>query len=201
METRSYQSPLLPSKEDGKLIVTALAIPYNKQSRPLDMGNGRKGIEIIVDGAFDDSLRNNAGTLFLSGPEHNGSTRLCIPANGSLVTERRSDGIWIKATLPDTSFGRDVYTLVDTGYLPEASFTFDQAKDSWKREGETFYRSIHKANLKEFTFTGIGAYPDTKTFTRSLESAKLEEPEIVVDPRFKLIEILTLPSIRKVQVR
>lgn len=138
---------------------TGFAARYDVPSLPLPF------IERIAPGAFARTLRSrNDVRMYVNHDDRLvlGSTRA-----KTLRLEDRADGLFVEADLPETSYGRDLSTLIERGDVRTMSFGFSTVKDSWSADGAE--RTLTEVRLHEVSVvTGVAAYPQTSASVRNL---------------------------------
>lgn len=93
--------------------------------------------------------------------------------NNTLELDIREDGVYFKAHLPDTSSGRDLYTLIKRGDIDKCSFGFTVDDEEFDEKTNTFIiKKIKK--LYEISVVDFPAYENTSISARS-EVEKIEE--------------------------
>ena len=94
--------------------------------------------EKIAKGAFASSLPNGDIRALWS---HNTDLVIGRTRNGSLKLREDDTGLAFDLLLPDTTQGRDAFTLIKEGFVTGVSFGFRVKKDSWEcGEGEKPHR-------------------------------------------------------------
>lgn len=104
-----------------------------------------------------------------------GQQILARTRNNSLILQVRDDGLYFTASLPETSFAKDVYTLIRDGILTGVSAGFIVDDDDFNRDNLT--RIIKRFKfLKEISIVDNPAYIDTQvsTSTRNYIGAQQE---------------------------
>lgn len=127
------------------------AAVFNSPSEPLPF------TEIVKPGAFKRSLQSRNRMMLLWN--HDTSNPLASTRNGSLKLTEDNVGLKVIATLPDTTLGRDISTLVRTGVIDSMSFGFAVKKDSWTSDGATRY--LEDVSLFEVSLVSTPAYGGT----------------------------------------
>lgn len=148
--------------EDGERRIGGYAAVFNKEARISE-----RLIEKIAPGAFRSSLGGDIRALW----SHNTDHVLGRTTNGSLKLSEDERGLAFDLALPDTTQGRDAYTLIKQGYVTGVSFGFRVKKDSWTRgDGSTPHlRTLEEVELIEVSPTAFPAYTDTSVSSRSAE--------------------------------
>jgi HK97 family phage prohead protease len=150
------------------------AAVFNSDSEPLPF------IEQIAPGAFKRSL--SSGREIRMFNNHNTDQVLATTRNGSLMLTEDARGLKVDATLPDTTLGRDLSTLIADGTVHSMSFGFSvpQGGDSWSADGSS--RVLREIVLHEVSVVqGFPAYPDTAGATvRTADDVAVSAPGVPV---------------------
>ena len=162
IEIRNLDSePLeLRAAADGDgMTFAGFAAKYDAPSLPLPFE------ERIAPGAFSRSLKSrNDVRMYVN---HDDTMVLGSTRAKTLRVEDRAEGLWVEADLPDTSYGRDLSTLIKRGDVRTMSFGFSTVRDSWSADGSK--RTLHEVRLHEVSaITGVAAYPQTTASVRNL---------------------------------
>jgi HK97 family phage prohead protease len=142
---------------------TGYAAVFNAPSQPLPF------VERIAPGAFKRSLkaRNDIKLLW----NHDTGAVLGSTRAGTLKLEEDSYGLRVTATLPETSLGKDVRTLVQRGDVSAKAFRFSLPAngDSWNTEGTE--RTLRSVRIHEVSIVAFPAYEQTAgtAMVRSLD--------------------------------
>jgi uncharacterized protein len=126
--------------------------------------------EVIVEGAFRDTLRDGHDIVALADHDHRhllGRTR-----NGSLRLEETRAGLEFSLDLPDTQVGRDVLHMAEQELLGGMSFGFTvrPAGERWVK----MTRELRALDLAEIsTVAAWPAYSSTEVFVRSRRPPRL----------------------------
>jgi hypothetical protein len=184
LESRFVQCTELRAvtQEDGKIVISGLAIPYGKQS--VNLGGFK---EVIEKGTFRSPVESDQDIV--STANHDPRLILGRRSNGTLQLEDRPEGVWMSATLPNTSAARDVAELISGGYMTGQSFQFRNTPgtDRFSRTADgTVLRTVTDASLIELGPVTFPAYEQTSANvsaeTRSAvealqrEETRTEEP-------------------------
>lgn len=147
--------------KDGARTFTGYAAVFNSPSEPLPF------IERIAPGAFSKSLdARNHVKMFVN---HNSDQVLASTRSGTLRLSEDSKGLLAEATLPDTSYARDLVVLMERGDVTSMSFGFTVPKggDVWT-DGNN--RTLNEVRLHEVSVvTGFPAYEATTAQVRSID--------------------------------
>lgn len=156
--------------EDGESsrLISGYAAVFNQRTRLSERLE-----EVIAPGAFTSSLKNDVRALW----SHNPDMVIGRSTNGSLVLGEDHHGLNFSLKLPDTTQGRDAYTLIKGGYVTGVSFGFRVKKDSWERgsEGSPHVRTLLDVDLIEISPTPFPAYPQTSVSARSVDEMLKEK--------------------------
>lgn len=152
--------PEVRSEGDVSYLV-GLACPYNAWSKPL-FGFMR---ERFLPTAFDNCLKENPEVICVV--DHNKHEMLSRTGARSLMLDNRSDGLYIKSHIPNTTYALNCVENVRNKNIPGMSFVFDTVQDEWGHDGEFETRTVKEAWLKEVCFTVAPAYSDTFASLRS----------------------------------
>lgn len=147
---------LTAAETDGKMFIQGKAICFNvPSSGTVKIGN-RVCTEVIRPTALDGCDLSNV--LLKINHDQRGMT-LARTRNKSLQLERRADGLYFKAELPDTQAGRDVYTTVKSGLMNDVSFGFRVSEQRFDREKNIRY--VEKIPfVREISIVDDGAYQE-----------------------------------------
>lgn len=143
---------------DG-MTFAGFAARYDVPSLPLPF------VERIAPGAFTRTLRSrNDIRMYVN---HDDTMVLGSTRAKTLRLEDRTEGLYVEADLPETSYGRDLSTLIERGDVRTMSFGFSTVKDAWNDNGTE--RTLREVRLHEVSVvTGVAAYPQTSASVRNL---------------------------------
>jgi uncharacterized protein len=172
VEYRTFGADIteIRNTEDGSgMVFGGYAWKYDEPSLPL----GHGFTERIAPGTFTRSLKSRAEIR--AYVNHDDTLLLGSRRAGTLRIDDRNDGGWVEIDLPDTTWGRDIRTLVERGDIGAKgnggmSFGFSTVKDSWSDDGSE--RTLLEGKLWEVSVvTGTSAYmSSTATMVRTLRS-------------------------------
>lgn len=146
------------------------AAVYGQDSREIVEG-GKAFVERIAPGAFNETLRSAADVKLYYN--HDASMPLARTRSGTLTLKSDRQGLAFDATLPDTTLGRDVRTLIERGDLSgEMSFGFFVEDESWNRTRTE--RLVKRARLVEISIVQDAAYPQTSSSLRGVHAAAID---------------------------
>lgn len=145
------------------------AAVFNAPSEPLPFR------ETIAPGAFNRSLKSGREIrMFMN---HNTDQVLASTKSGTLSLTEDSNGLYVEADLPDTSYGRDLSVLMQRGDVHSMSFGFSLPRngDVWSSDGTN--RELREIILHEVSVvSGFPAYPATEgASVRSADESSSEE--------------------------
>ena len=183
LETRVNPAQFEVRETEDGMQFTGYAAVFNSDSQPLPF------IERIAPGAFRGSLRNRNDIKLLwnhSTGDVLGSTRA-----GTLRLTEDDRGLYVEATLPNTSLGRDARELISRGDVDSMSFGFTVARggDEWSSDGTT--RTLTKISLHEVSIVSFPAYTATagSTAVRGLDKIAQRaevDPDALADALLKI---------------
>ncbi|OSY02633.1 phage major capsid protein [Bacillus mycoides] len=166
IELRNVNVELVGEKTEGSLFVSGYVNKTGQWSQPL--GNKRKFIERIEPGTFKRALEQSNEINFLA--EHDNAKLLASTKNGSLVLREDDKGLYMEATISDTSWGRDYHQLIQDGLLTNMSFGMQVVNQKWtKRDDGTYQRSVNEILLSEVSVVKNPAYVQSNIQARSIE--------------------------------
>lgn len=165
---------------DGQFTIRGHAAVFERLSH--EMWGFR---EKIARGAFSEVLDRDPDVHALW--DHSTLHVLGRTRNKSLELREDPQGLHMWTRVAPTSYSQDLRTLMEGGYIDQASFAFTVAEDRWEIENdgddERVTRTIVKVReLYDVTVTAQGAYPQTDSSVvrslihRELSSGRLPEP-------------------------
>lgn len=180
------QLRLIP-RGDGMPGIEGYAAPFNQKSADIGFR------EIVMPGAFDRTLANNADVRGLI--DHNPPMVLGRTKSGTLVLKTDDYGLHISVRqLPDTSYARDLVVKMERGDVDGMSFAFDTRVDKWRTEDGEEIRELHDIELFDVSVVTYPAYPQTEVALRSLQ-AYVESRQVSPDA-FRVTPFADLPIVR-----
>lgn len=162
------------SSDDNGMTVEGYAMLYDQPSVPMPF------VEYIDRGALDNV--DLSKVLLLYGHDLNSVLARSDAENLQLRADDK--GLWFRATLPDTTLGRDTYTNVANGNLRGCSVGFKIGDDKWLQgnDGKVIHHIRSFDQLIEISITPIPAYTETSVdVQRSLEAFMKGENEVEID--------------------
>jgi HK97 family phage prohead protease len=185
-----YDGLEIRSGEGGKRYVSGL-IPFDSMSE--DLGGFR---EIIRKGAFTKTLQESDVRALWAH-----DTRYVIGRSkiGTFTLEERSDGLFVEAELPNTTWANDLAESVSRRDVPGMSFGFRAIKDVWTAgaSGTSDLRELLEVQLFEVSFgVAFPAYPESDSVVSARDwfrAAGADEDTVSIvlakresDPDYKL---------------
>ncbi|PHD29928.1 HK97 family phage prohead protease [Bacillus wiedmannii] len=156
----------LNKNEHGELKVSGYVNKTNQWSQVL--GNQKKFVERVLPGTFNKAIQNGNEIHFLA--EHENAKILSSTRNGSLNLREDENGLYMEATISDTSWGRDYHTLIKDGIIQNMSFGMQVTGDTWNKRSDGIYeRSISDLYLAEVSAVRNPAYVQSTIQARSIE--------------------------------
>ena len=154
------------TEDAGKLV--GYAAMFNSRSH--DLGGFH---EVIAPGAFDRTLRENTDILALV--EHDTNRVLARTTNGTLRIATDARGLRVEIDPADTSYARDLLTLVRRGDVAGMSFRFRPYAGGASMDlgaSPLPLRTLRSIELKEVSVVVDPAYPATAVSVRALDEAR-----------------------------
>ena len=165
METRVNAADFEIRETDDGMQFSGYAAVFNSDSEPLPF------TERIAPGAFRGSLRNRNDIKLLWN--HDAGQPLASTRAGNLRITEDSVGLFVDATLPLTTAGKDASILLRDKIVDSMSFGFTVARggDEWNAEGTV--RTLNRVSLHEVSIVAFPAYTATAgtTSVRGLDKA------------------------------
>lgn len=159
------------------------AAVFDSPSEPLPF------TETIRPGAFKRTL--NSGREVRMFLNHNSDFVLGSTRSGTITLSEDGRGLLVEGILPETSYGRDLATLMQRGDVHSMSFGFSIPRngDAWSDDGQA--RELREIILHEVSVvTGFPAYPETEATVRSVDEPVDEiEPVVPVAIRSRLLDL------------
>ena len=161
--------------DDGEMIIEGYPIVYEKYANMW----GFK--EVIRKGAAAKALgRSDEIVLW----DHESGRPMAAKKNGTLEAKEDEKGVFIRADVSKTVWGRDGYEAIEAGVVDKMSFAFDLRRggDAWiteEIEGVEFeVREILELGiLYDYSPVTYPAYEDTTVDSRSRTLALRNRPE------------------------
>jgi HK97 family phage prohead protease len=157
------------AKSVDENVIEGYAAVFNSDSE--DFGSF---VERIAPGAFSERLKDDTVALF------NHSMNQVLGRNGVNLTLSEDEvGLKYRCVLPDTTFARDMRTLVKDGIINKSSFAFTVREETWTHPEDRNKPSIRTIKKVEYLYdvspVTTPAYKDTSVASRSFEQFKKTE--------------------------
>ena len=176
-----------PEELKDEMIVEGKAITYDDKTRLFSM-DGNDYFEIIERGALKET---DVSDVFLKYNHSDNFMVLARTRNKTLSIEDREDGVYIRASLANTSEGKDLYELIKRGDIDKMSFAFTEKDGLFNEETKTWtVRNITK--LYDVAAVTVPAYENTNIYAvrmHELENRKSELENLIM--RKKRLSIKT----------
>lgn len=135
---------------------------------------GGKFREKIVPGVFEKAITRalETGDIFFLHQHDNRALPLASVKSSTmeLTEDKGSNQLRMRAVLPDTTFARDIYSLVQSGVLREFSFGFNKPQATWNVGKDGIKeRTLTDFNIHEISIVRAGAYNETQAYARAFE--------------------------------
>ena len=143
--------------EDGTMRLRGYAAVFNEASVPMPF------IETIAPGAFRKTLSETPDVRLLINHE---GLPLARTKNGTLTLTEDDRGLYMDATIADTSEGRDLYKLVERGDVDQMSFAFRVIRQKYNEDRSQ--RTLTEVSLADGDVSVVTypAYPTTSVEAR-----------------------------------
>lgn len=167
----------------GNMVLTGRPAVYNSLS--LDPGGFH---EKLAPGCFDASLADRSTIDRCLLWQHDSTTMLGRESNGTLQLSSDNIGLVMRAELPNTTLGKDVYELVKRSDISSMSFGMFVDQDEWADSASGPIRTVKRARIFEVSCVSHPAYPASSVSARTLfpdgvpESVETRCKRIAVPP-------------------
>ena len=172
LEARSFPFEVteVRKSEDGVTRIGGYAAVFNKLSE--DLGGFR---EKIKRGFFSEVLGNDVRALF----NHDDNMVLGRTTNDTLTLKEDSKGLEVEIIPPNTTYARDLTTLMERGDVNQMSFQWVTADDKWDESDlANVVRTLVKAeSLWDVSPVTFPAYPQTTAGVRSAKQLYIDHVE------------------------
>lgn len=166
VEIREIRTTDMVVASEGKTATfTGYAAVFDSPSEPLPF------IETIAPGAFSRTLRSrNDVRMYVN---HDDNLVLASTRSGTLRLKEDAKGLLVHATMPDTTYARDLVELMrgPNPVVDSMSFGFSVPRggDSWSEDGSQ--RRLKEVRLHEVSVvTGVPAYAATSAMVRKVQN-------------------------------
>lgn len=178
IQFRALNEDEKPEELKDEMIVEGKAITYDDKTRLFSMG-GDDYFEIIERGALKET---DVSDVFLKYNHSDNFMVLARTRNKTLSIEDREDGVYIRASLANTSEGKDLYELIKRGDIDKMSFAFTEKDGLFNEETKTWtVRNITK--LYDVAAVTVPAYENTNIYAvrmNELENRKSELENLIM---------------------
>jgi len=179
---------MVSNGNDGEIRVSGYASVFDKPSENLG-----GFVERIKPGAFTETLKDKRSDPRLLW-DHNSQYVLGRRSAGTLLLTEDEKGLKFDATLPNTSYARDLKVLMERGDVREMSFGFNVLRDEWSDLDKPIVkRDVLEVRLIEISIVSFPAYPQTSVKLRDLEGAEALSDENIAKVN-EFIRSLTAPG-------
>ena len=165
---------------EDKMIVEGYAITFNSPATHWGM------TEVINERALDNCDMSDVPLKYNHDDSH---LIMARTRNGSLVLEKDSIGLKIRAELIDTQSNKDIYKSIKAGLLDKMSFAFTVKEEQYDFDTDT--RTILNIDkLFDVSIVDTPYYDSTSVFARKLDNSQEYVDKINMEKRKKLAEKL-----------
>lgn len=166
--------------DEDKMIVEGYAITFNSPATHWGM------TEVINERALDNCDMSDVPLKYNHDDSH---LIMARTRNGSLVLEKDSVGLKIRAELIDTQSNKDIYKSIKAGLLDKMSFAFTVKEEQYDFDTDT--RTILNIDkLFDVSIVDTPYYDSTSVFARKLDNSQEYVDKINMEKRKKLAEKL-----------
>jgi HK97 family phage prohead protease len=159
----------LTTDEEGRMYIEGYPIVYEKYA---DLWGFR---EIIRKGAAKKALEKSDEYVLWN---HEADQPMAAKRNGTLEATEDDNGVFIKAEVSKTFWGRNAYEAIQNGVVDKMSFAFSVAKDEFTfTEGMDTREILEFDELYDYSPVTYPAYKDTSVIARSKDLALRNKPE------------------------
>lgn len=161
---------------DGKMVIEGVVNNIGEWSKPI----GGVFREKILPGVFEKAITRalDDGDVFFLHQHDNRALPLASVKSDTLelTEDKETNKLRMRATLPNTTFARDVYELVREGVLREFSFGFSKPKSTWGVGKDGLKeRILTDFNISEISIVRTGAYNQTEAYARAYEEMEADK--------------------------
>lgn len=187
IQFRALNEDEKPEELKDEMIVEGKAITYDEKTKLFSM-DGDAYFEIIERGALKDA---DISDVFLKYNHSDNFMVLARTRNKTLEIVEKDDGVYIRASLANTSEGKDLYELIKRGDIDKMSFAFTEKDGVFDEETKTWtVKNITK--LYDVAAVTVPAYENTNIYAvrmNELENRKSELENLIM--RKKRLSIKT----------
>lgn len=110
--------------------------------------------------------------------------------NGSLQLNVDDNGLYVRAKIIDTQYGRDFYKMIKEGLVDQMSFAFTVTKEEWNDETKT-RRILEIDKLYDVSAVDQPFYQSTSIFARTKAEYEKEYRDKVELEKQKLLMLIS----------
>jgi len=165
-ERRVLSSSLTLRKTDTGRTVSGRGITYNALSKNMGFREKFQPGSLTIDPSMKCLWSHDSSQIL-------GTVRA-----GTMTIDDRADGLYYSVSLPNTTLGRDVQTLLERGDIgfdgtDSVSFGFVADDDSWSESNGEVIRTVKAATVFEISILGNGdaAYSQNTVSLRNVPAA------------------------------
>ena len=160
--------------DDGAMIIEGYPIVYETYA---DLWGFR---EIIRKGAATEALKRSDELVLW---DHESSQPMARRGAGTLEVTENDHGVFIRADVSKTKWGRDGYEAIAAGVINRMSFAFSVEKDKWTIEDDEDEERVETREvlsfdqLYDYSPVSYPAYEETEVTARCKDLALRHRPE------------------------
>ena len=157
--------------------------------------------ERIHPGAFSKTIKENDVRLLFN---HDPNFILARTANGTMKLEEDRKGLVYTASLPDTTYAKDLKESIKRGDISQNSFGFRVIKDKWKisdDKNKLDERTLTEVKLFDVSPVTFPAYPQTTVKVRSILKEEGIDWELISKMVLKIKRGLELTDEESISIR
>lgn len=178
LEIRALPINMDDSSFDGTSLVGVVNVPGSQSEILTDPITGRKFREVIQPGTFANALKQGRTVDFLY--QHDKQKILSTTDNNSLqLHEDDEAGLVMKATISQTSWGKDAYQLIKDKIVKSMSLGMKVLHDTWLKGSDNIpLRVIDKISLVEVSAVRNPAYVASNIEARGIDIQEVNIPDM-----------------------
>ena len=171
-QKRKFETRIEADKEART--ITGYAAIYNSDSE--DLGGF---IERMSKSSFDGRLQDDVRVLF----NHDNNLVLGRTISGTATLEVDEKGLRYTCQLPDTTYAKDLFELMERGDVTQSSFAFTIEEESWEERADgMLIRTVKKVGqLYDVSPVTYPAYKDSTSGLRTSAPIEMEQREVEVE--------------------
>lgn len=154
---KEIRTAIIETNENEEMVLVGTPILFNSPTEINDPKGAFK--EVIERGALDGAIIDDTRLLY----NHSTDTIPLARTPKTMQLQATGSGLEMRAVLPDTEHGRNVYTAVERGDISGMSFAFTLPDGGDSYDYETRTRTIHKIHkIYEVSLVPFPAYEHSK---------------------------------------